>query len=71
MITYEALYSTLDRHGITIYQLLRDKVIGGGTLNNIRASKPISTKTINDLCNHLKCKPTDIITYTRDTSPGE
>lgn len=66
MITYDALYSTLEKRNKSIYQLLRDKIVGGGTLNNIRAGKAISTNTINDLCNYLHCKPNDIITYTPD-----
>lgn len=70
MITYDALYKTLDKRNKTVYQLLRDRIVGGGTLNNIRAGKPISTNTINDICNYLKCKPMDIISYIPD-KPGE
>lgn len=66
MITYDSLYKTLEKRGKTIYQLLRDKVIGGGTLNNIRSGKPISTNTINDICGYLHCKPMDVITYSTD-----
>lgn len=66
MITFDKLLSTLDKKHKTIYQLVRDKVIGGGTLNRIRSNESISTDTINAICNYLHCRPSDIMTYTPD-----
>ena len=66
MITFDKLMSTLDRKHKTIYQLVRDKIIGGGTLNRIRSNESISTDTINAICNYLHCRPGDIMTYTPD-----
>lgn len=66
MITFDKLLSTLDKKHKTIYQLVRDKVIGGGTLNRIRSNESISTDTINAICNYLHCRPSDIMTYIPD-----
>ncbi len=66
MISFDPFYKTLEKRGKTGYTLQRDKVVGSGTLQRIRDNKSISTDTINDLCNYLKCKPSDIMTYTRD-----
>jgi DNA-binding Xre family transcriptional regulator len=48
------------------YNLLRDNVIGGGTLARMKQGKSVSTDTINSLCNYLHCKPGDIMTYSPD-----
>ena len=67
MITFEALRHYMSSRGKSIYSLTRDKVIGGATLDKIRADSPgITIATINAICNYLNCKPSDIITYTPD-----
>ena len=74
MIDYEPFYKTLEKRGKTGYSLQRDKVVGSGTLTRIKNGQGISTDTINDLCNYLRCKPSDIMRYTPDkpdTTPGE
>ena len=70
MIKYDPFYKTLEKRGKTGYQLQRDRIVGSGTLTRMKNGQSISTDTINDLCNYLNCKPSDIISYTRDTSPG-
>lgn len=66
MITFEKLFSVMEKRGISGYALLKAKVIGGGTFDRIKQGKSISTDTINDLCNYLHCKPSDIISYVQD-----
>ena len=66
MITFEPFYKTLEKRGKTGYLLQRDKIVGSGTLTRMKNGQSISTDTINDLCNYLRCKPSDIFTYTRD-----
>ena len=68
MIVFDRLFRTLEKRGKTPYNLIKDRIIGGGTLQRIRDGKSISTDTVNDLCNYLSCKPSDIMTYTRDTT---
>ena len=72
IITFQAFREYMKVHGKSIYSLTRDHVIGGATLDKIRAdSQGITLDTINSICNYLNCKPSDIITYTRDKGPGE
>ena len=66
MITYDPLTKTLQKRNKSIYSLVKDKIIGGGTLNRIRANQSVSLDTINQICNYLHCKITDVILYTPD-----
>lgn len=70
MIDFEPFYKTLEKRGKTGYALQRDKIVGSGTLTRMKAGKSISTDTIDDLCNYLRCKPSDIIRYTPGDKPA-
>ncbi|MBQ4155430.1 MAG: helix-turn-helix transcriptional regulator [Clostridia bacterium] len=35
-------------------------------LDRLKHDKPITTVTLNDLCNILECKVEDILVYTKD-----
>ena len=66
MITFDKLFVTMEKKHKSGYNLLRDNVIGGGTLARMKQGKSVSTDTINSLCNYLHCKPGDIMTYSPD-----
>ena len=66
MITFDKLFVTMEKKHKSGYNLLRDNVIGGGTLARMKQGKSVSTDTINSLCNYLHCKPGDIMTYLPD-----
>lgn len=71
MITFDKLFQTVEKKHKSGYNLLRENVIGGGTLARMKQGKSVSTDTINSLCNYLHCKPGDIITYSPDRdNPG-
>ena len=70
MIDFEPFYKTLEKRGKTGYALQRDKIVGSGTLTRMKAGKSISTDTIDDLCNYLRCKPSDIMRYTPGDKPA-
>lgn len=71
MITFEKLFQTLEKKHKTSYMLLKDNVIGDGTLARIKKNQSMTTDTINRLCNYLHCKPMDIMTYSPDKlDPG-
>lgn len=71
MITFDKLFITMEKKHKSGYNLLRDNVIGGGTLARMKQGKSVSTDTINSLCNYLHCKPGDIMTYSPDRdNPG-
>jgi len=66
MITYEPFYETLKSKGISTYKLIKDFNISRSLLDRLKHNKPISTVTLNDLCNILDCTPEKIIRYTKD-----
>lgn len=66
MITYEPFYETLKSKGITTYKLIKDFNISRSLLDRLKHNRPISTVTLNDLCEILGCTPNEIIKYTKD-----
>jgi DNA-binding Xre family transcriptional regulator len=66
MISYEPFYETLKRKNITTYKLIKDFNISRSLIDRLKHNKPISTVTLNDLCNMLECDVADIIRYTKD-----
>ncbi len=43
--------------------LLKEGILASKVLTHIRRSEPISWKTLDTLCNLLRCQPGDIIEY--------
>ena len=74
MINFDPLFEYMDKRGKSIYHLTRDNIVSNQTLVNMRIhpDKGISTKTIDKICNYLRCKPSDIMKYVPDdTAPGD
>lgn len=66
MISYEPFYKTLKDKNISTYKLINDYGISRSLLDRLKHNKPISTVTLNDLCNILKCRVEDILLFTED-----
>lgn len=66
MITYEPLYKTMKEKNITTYKLIKEYGISRSLLDRLRHNKPISTVTLNDLCNILDCRVEDVVLFTKD-----
>lgn len=66
IITYEPLWATLKKKGISTYVLIKDYSFSKGTLDSLKQNRNISTATLNDLCNMLECDIADVIKYTKD-----
>lgn len=66
MITYEPFYKTLKEKKISTYKLINEHGISRSLLDRLRHNRPISTVTLNDLCNILNCKVEEILTFTND-----
>lgn len=62
MISYEPLWNTMKKCGITSYKLQKMGV-SRSTYYSIQKGNSISTNTINQLCQLLHCKVSDIIEY--------
>ena len=66
MITYEPFYNTLLKKGITEYNLIYKQGVSANTLHRMKHNKPITTKTLDELCFILDCDITDIIKRTKE-----
>ena len=66
MITFDPLWETLQRKGISQYILIKEYGVSTGTLDALRKNRSITLNTVNDLCNILQCDITDILRYTPD-----
>ena len=66
MITYEPFYKTLKSKGISTYKLINNFNVSRSLLDRLKRNKPISTQTIDDLCNYLDCKVEDILVYKKE-----
>ncbi len=67
MITYEPFYDTLKRRGISTYKLVQQHGLSRSLLDRLKHNKPLSTVTLNDLCEILDCNVEDIIRYEKDS----
>lgn len=66
MISYDPLYKTLKKKGITTYRLINEFNVSRSLLDRLKHNKPITTVTLNDLCTFLDCNVEDILVYIKD-----
>lgn len=66
MISYEPLWETMKKKGITTYRLLKDYSFSRGTLDSLKHNRNISTATLNDLCEILSCDVEDVLKHIPD-----
>ena len=66
VISYEPFYETLFKKNITEYNLIYKQGFSANTLYRIKKGKPISTKTLDSLCEVLDCRVEDIIRYDKE-----
>lgn len=71
MITYEPFYKTIKEKNISTYKLIKEYNISRSLLDRLKHNKPISTVTINDLCNILDCKVDDILLHIPDVDDNK
>lgn len=68
MISYDPFYKTLKQKGISTYKLITEYKLSRSLLDRLKHNRPISTVTLNDLCNILHCKVEDVLVFTEDHS---
>ncbi|MBR3767499.1 MAG: helix-turn-helix transcriptional regulator [Clostridia bacterium] len=66
MISFAPFYKTIKEKNISTYKLINQYGLSRSLLDRIKHNKPMTTATLNDLCNILDCDITDIIKYTKD-----
>lgn len=66
MISYDPLWETMKRKGITTYALIKDHSFSRGTLDSLKQNRNVSTATLNDLCNILSCRIEEVVKHIPD-----
>ena len=66
MIVFDRLWETMERRGMSTYQLREKCGIDSKTIRRLRASENIETKTLDKLCIALSCKLEDIAEFIPD-----
>ncbi len=66
MIVFDKLWTALKQRGISQYKLIKEYKISSGQLDRLRKNSPVSTYTINQLCEILQCNIEDIAEYIPD-----
>ena len=63
MIVFDKLWETMDKKGVSTYKLREECGIDSKTVRRLRANENIETKTLDKLCEFLRCKLSDIAEY--------
>lgn len=66
MIRFDKLWKTMEKKGVTTYQLREKCGIDRKTIRRLHANENTETKTLNKLCAVLSCKLEDIAEYCED-----
>lgn len=66
MYDYSPLWKTLEKKGITQYQLIKEYRVSTGTLDALRQNRSVTVKTLESLCLMLDCTPNDILKIDKD-----
>ncbi len=66
MIVFDKLWQTMEKKGISTYQLREKCGIDSKTIRRLRANENIETKTLNKLCAVLNCGLEDIAQYVQE-----
>ena len=63
MISYQPFYDTLIKKGVTEYALIYKFGLPANTIHRMKHNKPITTTTLDTLCEILECRVEDILEY--------
>ena len=61
MISFVPFWRTLERKGISQYQLINTHGVSTGTLDALRKDSSVTLRTIEDLCQILQCPIEDVV----------
>lgn len=66
MISFEKLWVTMEKKGISTYYLREKAGIDSKTVRRLKAGENVETKTLDKLCAALECRLEDIVEYIPD-----
>ena len=66
MIKFDPLWRTMERRGISQYDLYTHHNVNRAQINRLRQNQNVEVNTIDKLCNILKCGVKDIMEHIPD-----
>jgi len=66
MISYDKLWQTMNKKGVTQYSLIKNYHISPAQITRLKRNESVSTHTIEMICKILKCNVEDIMQYIDD-----
>ena len=63
MISYEPLFETMSKKGISEYYLIEKRGISSSVINRLRHNKVVRTSTIDTLCDILDCDVNEVMRF--------
>ena len=66
MVSYEPLWKTMEKQGVSTYTLITKHNFNPRTINNMRHNKGITVYTLERLCEILSCTPNDVLEFVPD-----
>lgn len=66
MISYEPLWETMKRKGVTTYTLIYKCGFSAYTITCLRKNKSITMLTLERLCSVLDCTPNDVVKFVQE-----
>lgn len=63
MISYEPLWETMRRRGVTQYTLIKKHGISPAQITRLKRNESVSTHTIDVFCGILDCRVEDIMRF--------
>lgn len=66
MISFEKLWQTMEKKGVSTYYLREKAGIDSKTVRRLKTGENIETKTLDKLCAALDCHLEDIAEYVPD-----
>ncbi len=66
MISYDKLWQTMKRKGISQYALIKKHGISPSQITRLKRNESVSTNTIDTFCRILDCQISDIVEYIPD-----
>ena len=69
MMSYQRLWETMKKKGITQYALINRYHISPGQITRLKRNESVSTHTIETFCRILNCRVEEVIEYIEDSTP--
>lgn len=66
MMTFDPLWATMKKRGITTYNLITYHGFSRGLINKLKHNRNVTLETVERLCKILDCQVQDVVRYEKD-----